>query len=203
MIRVSGAQPSSAAEGSPLSEEHLRQLAAAGVALGKIRRVVSIARFDGWTVAIFAGLTALFGITDPTTLVIAGVMGCIAVVELRGAEKFRRLDVNAPRVLAMNQIALGSLLILYAVGRIYAELTGPGIYEALAAADPQLSRMLQPVQELTHTIALAAYGALILVAVAAQGGLALFYFTRQKLLAAYLRQTPAWITSLHRSAVAG
>lgn len=199
MIHVALPAPSSAPEGSPLSEDHLRQLAAANVALRKIRRVVSIARFDGWTVGVFAALTGLFGLTQPTTLLIAAVMAAIAVIEIRGADKLQRLDVTAPRTLAINQLALGSLLILYALAHLYAELTGPGIYDAIAATDPQLSQMLQPVQRLARTIALAAYSALILVAIAAQGGLALFYFTRQKLLAAYLRQTPPWITTLHRT----
>ena len=191
--------PSSAPEPSPLSEDHLRQLAAASVALRSIQRVVSIARFDGWTVAVFAAFTALFGLTQPATLLIALVMAAIAVVEIRGADKLQRLDLSAPRTLAINQLALGSLLILYALAKLYGELTGPGVYDAIAATDPQLSQMLQPVQKLTHTIALAAYCALILVAIAAQGGLALFYFSRQKLLTTYLHQTPAWITSLHRT----
>src|SRR5688572_15560261 len=127
------AAPSSAPERSPLSEDHLRQLAAANFALRKIRRVASIARFDGWTVAVFAALTALFGLTQPITLLIALVMAAIAAVELRGADKLQRLDLTAPRTLAINQLALAVLLILYAASRIYAELTGPGIYDTLAA----------------------------------------------------------------------
>src|SRR5687767_10290572 len=141
MIPVTLPAPSSAPDRSPLSEDHLRQLAAANVAPRKIRPVVSIARFDGWTLAVFAALTALFGLTQPTTLLIAFAMTCIAVVEIRGAHRFQRLDLRAPRTLALNQLALGSLLILYAASRIYAELTGPGVYDSIAATDPRLSQM--------------------------------------------------------------
>src|SRR5687767_15806036 len=115
---MSSSAPSSAPASSPLSEEQLRQLAGANLALRKIRRVVSIARFDGWTVAIFAALTALFGLTNPLTLVIALVMACIGIIELRGAQRLERLDPRATRTLGLNQLALGALLILYALGQI-------------------------------------------------------------------------------------
>ena len=194
--------PSSAPASSPLSEAHLRELAGANETLRKIRRVVSIARFDGWTVAVFAGLTALFGLTNPVALVVAFVMACIGVIELRGAQRLERLDPRAARTLGLNQLALGALLILYALGQIHAELTGPGVYDTLAAGDPHLARMLKPVKELTHTVTLAAYASLVLVALVAQGGLARYYFTRRKLIDAYLLNTPSWITAVQRTSIA-
>jgi hypothetical protein len=193
--------PSSIPASSPLTEEQLHQLANANVALRKVQRAVSIARFDGWTVAIFAALTALFGITDPVTLLIALVMACMGVIELHGARRLQRLDARAARTLGLNQLALGALVILYALAHVYAELSGPGVYDSLAAADPQLSQMLQPVKNLTHSIALAAYTSLILVAFVAQGGLARFYFSRRKLIDAYLLQTPPWITAVQRTGI--
>ena len=199
---MTASPPSSAPANSPLSEAQLRELAGANEALRKIRRVVSIARFDGWTVAAFAALTTLFGITQPLTLVMALVMACIAIIELRGAKRLGRLDPRAARTLGLNQLALGALLILYALGQIHAELTGPGVYDTLAAADPHLAQMLKPVKELTRTITLAAYASLVLVALVAQGGLARYYFTRRKLIDAYLLKTPSWITAVQRTAIA-
>ena len=199
---MSSSAPSSAPASSPLSEEQLRQLAGANLALRKIRRVVSIARFDGWTVAILAALTALFGLTNPLALAIALVMAGIGIIELRGARRLELLDPRAARTLGLNQLALGALLILYALGQIHAELTGTGVYDTLAAGDPHLAQLLKPVKELTHTITLAAYASLVLVALVAQGGLARYYFTRRKLIDAYLLTTPPWIAAVQRTGIA-
>src|SRR5438270_11115905 len=46
-----------------LSDENLLQLAAARTASRKVRRAISVASFDGWTIGAFAALTLLFGIT--------------------------------------------------------------------------------------------------------------------------------------------
>jgi len=49
---------------------------------------------------------------------------------------------------------------------------------------------------------MALYGAMIAVALFAQGGLALFYFTRRKHIDAYLAKTPAWILAMQRGGIA-
>ena len=191
--------PSSVTPPPALSAEHLRQLAAARGSAGKIRRAISIARFDGGTIAAFAVLTLLFGLTSPVSLVLALGMGTVAFVELRAARQLRRLDPAAIRTLACNQLALGSLLILYAFFSIYNQFTGPGIYAEAAASDAVLADALRPFESLSRTLSLAVYALVILIAVFAQGGLALFYFSRSRHLRAYLRQTPPWIIHLHQA----
>jgi len=80
-------------------------------------------------------------------------------------------------------------------------MNGVSPYAAYKSADPQLGRMLQPIENLTHLIAMALYGAMIAVALFAQGGLALFYFTRGKHIDAYLARTPAWILAMQRGGI--
>ena len=184
-----------------LSEENLQQLALARTGGRKVRRAISVASFDGWTIGVFAALTLLFSLTDLSGLFVGLGLGMIACIELRGANKLRRLEPKAVRMLAFNQIALGILLLVYSVWRIVVVMKSDGAYAAVGASDPQLARMLQPVENLTRMISLAVYAALIGIAVFAQGGLALFYFTREKHLQAYLMKTPAWIVAMQRAGI--
>jgi hypothetical protein len=120
-------------------------------------------------------------------------------VELRGAGRIRQLQSDAARVLGFNQLALGALLIAYGAWQIYGQLTGTGEYAQIAASDPQLAQMLAPVEDLTRMIVVGVYGGLIVVSLVAQGGLAMFYFTRGKYIRDYVRQTPAWIVNLQKA----
>lgn len=182
-----------------LTPEHLQQLAAAQARGRKIGRAVGVARFDGWSVATFAFLTVLLGLTSPSSLLLGGLMVLIAFVELRAARSLRRLEPGAARTLGINQIALGSLLVAYATWRIYCELTGAGAYAELAATDVQLAEMLKPVEDLTRLVTLALYGGLISFAILAQGGMALFYFTRARHVRDYVTQTPAWVVTVQQT----
>lgn len=182
-----------------LSADHLRQLEAARAASRRISRAVSVARFDGATVACFAALTVLFSLTSVPGLLVGLGMGALAWVELRWAARLRRLDVGAPRVLGINQLALAAVLVAYAGWRIFRELTGAGEYAEIIAADPQLGSMLQPVEGLTRLLALAVSGAIFAIAVIGQGGLALYYFSRARHVRSYVEQTPEWILALQKA----
>jgi hypothetical protein len=182
-----------------LSDEHLRQLAASHAATRKIRRAIAVARADGWGVAVFAAMTVLFGITSVSGIVLGTALGVTASVELWSARRLRSLEAKATRVLGFNQLALAGILITYAAWRIYHEMNGTGEYAAIAGSDPQLGQMLAPVEDLTRLITLAIYGGLIAVAVFAQGGLALYYFTRGKYVRAYVAQTPEWVLAVQKA----
>lgn len=185
----------------PLSAEHLQQLAAARTAAGKIRRAAVIANVDGVSIAVFAALTCLGSVGSVPGMLLGGGMGLVAAVELRNAGRLRLLQPQAARTLGLNQLALAAMLILYASWCIYAELTGPGAYASIKAADAQVATMLGPIEELTRLIVLAVYAGVIAVALLAQGGLAVFYFSRVKHIRAYLTQTPDWILQMQRAGV--
>ncbi len=191
--------PAPAPTAPALSPEHLHQLSAAQARGRKIGRAIAVARFDGWSVATFAFLTVLFGITSPSSILIGGLMGLVAFIELRTARSLRRLKPEAARTLAFNQLALGSLLAAYAVWQIYRELTGAGDYAEIAASDPQLGEMLKPVEGITRLFTLALYGGLFAFACLAQGGMALFYFSREKYVRAYVKETPQWVITVQQT----
>ena len=56
-------------------------------------------------------------------------------------------------------------------------------------------------EDMFRSMAVAFYGSLIMFAIVAQGGAALFYFTREKYLREYRRRTPAWILQMQKTGV--
>ncbi|MGE5612144.1 MAG: hypothetical protein ACM359_23050 [Bacillota bacterium] len=188
--------------GSPvglLSQEQLQQLAVAQLASRKIRRAVAVATFDGWTLAIFAALSFVCGLSSISGILMGIGMGVVAWIELCGARQLRRLNAQAAKRLGFNQIALALLLILYAIGSLWSEWRGEGVMAALSAADPAAAGLLKPMEGLAHLLAMTVYGSLIGVAIVVQGGTAWFYFTRIKHIQGYLEQTPAWIIQMQKA----
>ena len=182
-----------------LSPQNLLELQVARTSLRTIRRAVFIANADGWTIGTFGLLTLLLGFTDPSSLLLGAAMAVVACVELRCAARLRRLDPSAARWLGFNQLAMGAMLILYALWRIDALLREGGASAALGVSEPQLAQMLKPVENLTRLIGLAIYSSLIGIGLFAQGGLAWFYFSRAKHVRAYLARTPSWIVGLQKA----
>jgi len=182
-----------------LSEENLRQLAEARKSLRKIKRAMSVARFDGWTIGIFAGLTVLLGITDWTNIVMGLALGTIATIELLGAKRLGRLEPQATRMLGFNQLVLGAGLMVYAVWRMHAEMTGHGELAAAVGSDANLAQALAPYQNLTKQIAVMFYGCLIAIAILGMGAMARYYFSRGKYVQKYLKETPGWIIAMQKT----
>lgn len=176
--------------------DNLRELEAARRSARKVRRAVSVANFDGWTIAIFGAITLAMGLTDFTNVPLSLALGAVAYVELRNAGRLKRLQPLAARNLAFNQVALAGILICYACWQLYVASRPGGTAAALGVDDPAVAQMLGPVQDLTRAIIHAIYGALILIAIFAQGGMALYYFTRVRLVRDYVATTPPWITQL-------
>jgi len=185
----------------PLTPDQLAQLTAARLAGRKIRRAVSVATFDGWTIAIFAALTFLCGLSSPATILLGLGMAVVSYVELTNAAKLRRVDPSAPRRLAFNQLALASMLILYALWSLHTQSDNKEL-QSLIASEPAAAEMLKSLQPLVQRITVAIYASLIAVAILAQGGTALFYYTRTKHIQAYLAQTPPWILQLQKAGFA-
>ena len=184
-----------------LSPEQAKQIADARLRSKKIRKGVSVAMFDGWTVALFGGLTLLGGMISFSLVAIALGAGMIAVayVELRGAKRMRLLDPQSPRMLAWNQVVLGTLLLAYASYSLWTIYTGRTEMQAEIAKYPELTDVVGDMDRLAKLIGLLIYGTLMSVAIFGQGGTALFYLSRKKHIEAYVRETPPWIIEAQRS----
>ena len=164
----------------------------------KVRRCVAVANFDGWSVGVFGALTLLFGMFSFWGWFLGGGMLAIAYVELSTVPRIKRLEPGAARRLGWNQIALGSLLLIYAGWSLYSMMFGPDPLAATIAQAPETAELLAPYSGLARMIGVAVYIGLALVAIFAQGGTALYYFTRDSHIRAYRQQTPAWIVEFQQ-----
>src|SRR4051812_8279701 len=183
---------------SPPSIAHLAQIADARRRGRAIRRAVSMARFNGWTLLGFGGITLLCGIGSLWTMIVGLALVGVGYFELRGAKELRRLDRNAAVRLAWNQLALGWLLVVYAAVKIYGATHGPSLYATATAGDAQLAKMLEPIESLTRSITTLVYVVVGVVGVVVPALTSLFYLRRRRMIDHYLEHTPTWIVNLQR-----
>ena len=179
------------------------QWAAAEASLKPIRRVVRVAKFDAWTIALFAAPTFVCGLFGGVTgVLLGGAMGAIAFVEFRNAGRLRRLDLSALDRLAINQLALAGVLILYAGWSVYT-LHGGGLLASAQRDMPEMDPAAMGVDpQLDRSLGLAVYGGLAVITLLAQGGMALYYLSRRPRLRELVAGMPAWVVDLQRKQTA-
>jgi hypothetical protein len=186
-----------------LTPQNLRELQMARLSLRKIRRAVSTAKFEGYTVAIFGAITVLCGMSSFTDMLAGTVLAAIGVVEIVGAHRLAQLNISAVRLLTINQLCLAALILLYAGWNLHAEIVHPAASDigGLSASDIQaLGAVGSATMDLTHEIMLLLYGSLI-AAAAVEAGMAAYYHSRGAHLDHYLAQTPQWIITMQKSGV--
>jgi hypothetical protein len=165
----------------------------------KIRRAVAIATGSGWTLAIFAVITALGVVFGDLTAAAMGVgLGVCAFFELRGAAGLRRYEASAAKLLAFNQLGLGVLIVTYSGWSLYSSLTDPALAAAAKTGDPDMDAMISG---LTTTVSYAVYGVMAVVGVVAPGLTALYYASRGRVVRAFVAETPGWVLEALRAAV--
>ena len=197
--------PPFAVPGAPpgLSPEHFVQLAAARARAKKIRRAASVATFDGWATGIFGGLTFFAGLVAFSWIgiTLGAAMLIVAWVEFRGARQLRQLDPNAATSLALNQVALGVALLMYAIFSLWNVFRGQGFLAEQLASSPDLAQagLTVSLDSMARLLGILIYGTLATVAIFGQCGTALYYLTRRKHVEAYRRETPQWILDAQRA----
>jgi hypothetical protein len=194
---TSNGQPS-----GPLNQQHYEALRNAKSKRVKIDRAIAVASFNGWSIGIFAALSALF---LPFSFNLLGLLitlglGAVAYHEFKGRQLLRTLDVNAPRLLGLNQIWLGVVIIGYCIWSLVAELAGPGAYAQTIEEHPELAEILGSTQGLYRMVVVMTYSTVIVLTIPYQALMAWYYFSRHKHLVAYIDQTPHWVTDLERAA---
>ena len=173
-----------------------RQLAAAELAWRPVRRAVRYATFDAWTLAACAALSIPCVGIDASGVVVAVLLGGVAVVELRSVRRLRRLDPEAPRALAINQLGLGGVILLYSAWNLYLTRSDRGLMAVLMAQG--LSQAGPETVALARQIVYTLYVALAVVGPLTTASTGWFYATRTARLRAYVAETPTWIVQMQR-----
>ncbi len=196
--------PSTNADG-PLSAEHLQQLQQAELRATKIRKAGGVAMFNGVSLAICAGGSALFVLAGPllggfdiVAAVLTVGLGVVAYNEFKGRRLIRSFHARGAKLLGWDQLGLMTMIVAYCAWMLAAAYRGPGPFAAEIAAEPMLADALSPFNDMAMKITLAIYGGLMIATVIFQGLNALYYFTRAKYIRAYLRDTPDWVVELQR-----
>jgi hypothetical protein len=183
-----------------LSPEQVQELDAARFRARTLRRAALWASMDGWTIAVFGGLSILVGIASAAGWIVGGVLLALGIIEIRAASALRRLEVGAPQRLAVNQIVLGGLLLAYACWGLW--WAAYGQIDALDRLVGETQGLALPeLESLVRLLALVLYATLAAVAVIVPGLSAVYYWTRKPHLQAYLEHTPGWIMDLQRRGV--
>jgi protein-S-isoprenylcysteine O-methyltransferase Ste14 len=181
---------------SPYTPQQMQELVVARVAMKSIRRAIFMAQTDGWSLAVFALLSLVCGFSSLTAILVGLGLGVVAFVELRTIPRLKQLDPKSPQTLGYNQLALAGILICYAVWNL---LFPSGMSQDIINSAPELQSAGFDLGTMESQINHLIYFALIIVALGAQGSLALFYFRRTKIIQSYLANTPAWIVEMQRA----
>ena len=158
-----------------------------------LQRVRAISRINGWSVIVIAALGTLL------TLVLGDLLGMfiglLAVfsgwMEVRGHEKLKRRDQHGMKWLVRSQLFLLGVILAYCASRL-------GSFDgetAMANLTPDMEAVLKEaglergdVLPLVRTAYYATYLTVALVCLIYQGGLALYYRSRTRLVTEALKE---------------
>jgi hypothetical protein len=179
-----------------LTPEQIREIRQAEERGKKIRRAVVVAKTDAGITGAFGAIGLLSFCLGIENVVVGGALCVLALNSLRGARKLQKFDPAAPGILAMNQIYLACVIILYALYSLHSGLSGNNQY-------------IQQLQELgaggmaglERTLPWLIWGTVIIATILAQGLTALYYHSRWRFVEAYLRETPSWVIDLQGARV--
>jgi len=128
----------------------------------------------------------------------------IGVFEYIGARRMRRADVSAAALLGRNQLVFLGLIVMYCVIQMVMFSTAAAQGELLSAdLRSELSQLQGTGVDLENEmrawgppVAYGFYSLIIFLSLCFQGGLSLYYFTRQRHLQAAAAATPPWVQRL-------
>jgi len=185
---------------SPLTVEHRRELSAARDRSKAIRKTASVASFNGWATAIIAAISAPFSIFSPVGLAVTAGLAIVAFVEFRGRKRLLNFDPRGASLLGWNQVGFLAMITVYCLWMMYSNLNGNiDLPPELQGADVNaFFSEVGGLETLYKQIVIYFYGSVIALSALFQGGTALYYFSRRRLVEQFVAETPAWIRDVHR-----
>lgn len=158
-----------------------------------------VAAVDGWSMVVLATLTIICSLTSVMGLAMGLAMAAVGVIEIRGSQDLKRLLPRAPRRLALNQIGLGLLLVIYGGVNCWRSLHQAHPLASLVGGDPELTGMLSEYEGLARNLSVLVYAGVIGLGIVGPGLMAWYYHSRGPILQRYLRQTPQWLLELQHA----
>jgi hypothetical protein len=159
------------------------------------RRVLLVARLDGWSILIVAALGSLLALVlgDLVGVLVGLLVVGAGAMELRGQGMLRRRDAGGMRWLVRSQLFLLSVILAYCASRL-------GSFDsesAMGNLTPDMAGALQEsgieqadIVPLVRTMFFALYGGVALTTLLYQGGMALYYRSRTARITTFLAAPP-------------
>jgi hypothetical protein len=159
-----------------------------------------VARANGTAYAVFGALNLAVAVAagDLSGLAAGGVLLAVGLFERRQAVALHGTTVGAPQRLAMAEISLLAVIVAYGLYKVV-NPTSAGEAAALLGG---MNALDTDVVSLVGTATTVVYGTLIAVALAYQGGMALYFLRQRALMARYLREIPPWAREVVEALVA-
>lgn len=160
-----------------------------------LKRVLRISKLDGWSVIVVAALGILLAllIGDLSSVFIGLLVIAAGVMEIRGHNQLKRRNPDGMKLLVRSQMFLLAVIMVYCATRL-------GSYDSdsmLASLTPEMKSMLKDagiemadIIPLVHMTFLLIYGVLAVVTLIYQGGMALYYRSKTKLVTEALTTPP-------------
>lgn len=196
--------PSNSGEVNPLSDAHLNQIKLASKRAKPIEKAIRYANFSGWTTLLAGALSLPFALGNLPMMIFALVIAGVGTRELTLRRQLMKLDLRAPKKLAINQLMLGSALITYALYMLIATPSKTLIESAMEAdpvmqSTPELAGMMDDLIQLEQVATAMMYIAMILLAFVFQGSTALYYLLKSKKLKKMHKHTPDWVIKVYQT----
>jgi hypothetical protein len=194
-------------EQSPLDDAQLATLARARAAKRKLRFAGYVALSNVLGLGLCAILSLGFGLLSLSVSPIGLALLALAWNEERGRTLLLGTDVRAPQRLAINQLILFSVVLVYCAHSAYVAWTGPSLFDAVLLGHPELPEALgdgalggvgTSVDELSEwgrVVTLIVYAAIAVGCLLVQGLTALYYRSLAPTVAA-LAAAPPWAREL-------
>lgn len=152
-----------------------------------LKKVLTISRLNGWSVALFAGLCTLVSLAFGELLGFGVGLLVVAsgIMEIHGHRRLQRRQTDGLTWLVRSQLFLLSVLLVYAVSRLFS-FDGETVLSNLT---PEMEAVLSEsgiaraeIVPMVQLFFRAFYGAIILATLIYQGGLAFFYRRKSPLV---------------------
>lgn len=154
--------------------------------------IKSAARTAWWSAisTLTIGILALVSsVMDPDWTVLIGVgVTAVGVVEFIGHKRMLQAHPSAARMLGFNQIAFLCIICAYCLAQMYLFSVGKGSASAMNAQLGPAADAMPGLVSAMPLIVYGLYGSVMVVSLASQGLLALYYFRRHEPLQTFGRQ---------------